>query len=53
MDGARFAKLCRECRLLGKNFTATRADLVFASIKPVVGGRQLRGQRPAFQQQGV
>jgi hypothetical protein len=36
MDGARFAKLCRECRLIGKGFTSTRADLVFASIKQTV-----------------
>jgi hypothetical protein len=36
MDGARFAKLVRECRLISKGFTSTRADLVFASIKQAV-----------------
>ncbi|KAJ9514463.1 hypothetical protein QJQ45_016206, partial [Haematococcus lacustris] len=37
MDGSSFAKLCRDCKLLDKKFTLTRADLIFQSVKPVVG----------------
>mmetsp|Transcript_47333 Transcript_47333/g.112575 ORF Transcript_47333/g.112575 Transcript_47333/m.112575 type:complete len:767 (+) Transcript_47333:217-2517(+) len=33
MDGKSFAKLCRDCRLLDKNFTATEADIIFARHK--------------------
>ncbi|KAJ9514432.1 hypothetical protein QJQ45_012407, partial [Haematococcus lacustris] len=35
MDGSSFAKLCRDCKLLDKKFTLTRADLIFQSVKPV------------------
>jgi hypothetical protein len=48
MDGARFQKLCRECRLFdgqctpGKGgaapgFNPTRADLIFTKVKQQVG----------------
>eukprot|EP00892_Ulva_mutabilis_P004520 jgi/Ulvmu1/243/UM001_0247.1 len=33
IDGAKFAKLCRECKLLGKSFTATDCDLIFSKVK--------------------
>ncbi|CDJ40820.1 p25-alpha domain-containing protein, putative [Eimeria tenella] len=33
MDGRTFVKLCRDGKLLGKQFTATDADLVFAKSK--------------------
>lgn len=39
MDTSRFAKLCRECKLIDKAFNQTRADLVFAKAKQQVGFR--------------
>ena len=33
MDGARFSKLCRDCRLLNRHFTAIDVDLIFAKTK--------------------
>jgi len=32
LDGRSFAKLCRDCHLLDKRFTATDADLIFAKV---------------------
>jgi len=32
MDSAKFAKLCRECKLIDGKFNSTRADLVFAKL---------------------
>ena len=34
MDGAKFAKLCRDKKLLDKNLTATEVDIIFAKSKP-------------------
>ena len=34
MDGAKFAKMCRDCKLLDKKLTATDVDLIFAKAKP-------------------
>jgi len=34
LDGRSFAKLCRDCHLLDKRFTATDADLIFAKVVP-------------------
>ena len=36
MDGARFSKLCRDCRLLNRSFTAIDVDLIFAKTKKKV-----------------
>lgn len=36
MDGAKFAKLCRECGLIEGGLTATAADLIFSKVKPKV-----------------
>lgn len=33
MDGKVFAKLCKDCKVLSKEVTATDVDLVFAQIK--------------------
>eukprot|EP00419_Tripos_fusus_P052424 CAMPEP_0172800762 /NCGR_PEP_ID=MMETSP1075-20121228/2782_1 /TAXON_ID=2916 /ORGANISM="Ceratium fusus, Strain PA161109" /LENGTH=463 /DNA_ID=CAMNT_0013638719 /DNA_START=58 /DNA_END=1449 /DNA_ORIENTATION=+ len=32
MDGKSFAKLCRDCKLIGAGFTSTEADLLFARV---------------------
>ena len=32
MDGARFAKLAKDCKLLDKKFTATDVDLTYAKV---------------------
>lgn len=32
MDGARFAKLAKDCKLLDKKFTATDVDLTFSKV---------------------
>jgi hypothetical protein len=32
MDGKTFAKLCKDCKLLDKKFTATDVDLIFAKV---------------------
>jgi p25-alpha len=32
MDGARFAKLCKDCKLVDKKFTATDVDLTFSKV---------------------
>lgn len=34
MDGAKFAKLCRDIKLLDKNLTATDVDIIFTKCKP-------------------
>merc|ERR1712048_786153 len=34
LDGRSFAKLCRDCHLIDKRFTATDADIVFAKVVP-------------------
>jgi hypothetical protein len=34
MDGAKFAKMCRDCKLLDKKLTATDVDIIFAKAKP-------------------
>ena len=33
MDGAKFSKLCRDCRLLDRRFTLIDVDIVFAKAK--------------------
>ncbi|KAK3233783.1 hypothetical protein CYMTET_55948, partial [Cymbomonas tetramitiformis] len=33
MDGSRFAKLCRECRLLDSHFTSISVDIIYAKTK--------------------
>jgi hypothetical protein len=33
MDGARFAKLAKDCKLLDKKFTATDVDLTFSKVR--------------------
>lgn len=33
MDGARFAKLAKDCKLLDKKFTATDVDLTFSKAR--------------------
>lgn len=32
MEGAKFAKLCRDSKLLSKSFSATDVDLFFAKV---------------------
>ena len=34
MDGAKFAKMCRDCKLLDKKLTATDVDIIFTKAKP-------------------
>ena len=34
MDGAKFAKLCRDTKLLDKKLTSTDVDIIFAKAKP-------------------
>jgi len=34
LDGRSFAKLCRDCHLIDRKFTATDADLIFARVVP-------------------
>jgi len=34
MDGAKFAKLFRDLKLLDKHVTATDVDIVFSKVKP-------------------
>lgn len=34
MDGAKFAKLCRDMKLLDKKLTPTDVDIIFAKSKP-------------------
>eukprot|EP00992_Anisonema_acinus_P012225 TRINITY_DN7980_c0_g1_i1.p1 TRINITY_DN7980_c0_g1~~TRINITY_DN7980_c0_g1_i1.p1 ORF type:complete len:171 (+),score=58.70 TRINITY_DN7980_c0_g1_i1:45-515(+) len=41
MDNAKFAKFCRDTKLLDKKFTATDADLIFAKAK-AKGERKLK-----------
>lgn len=33
LDGAKFSKLCRDAKLLGKRFGAIDVDIVFAKVK--------------------
>lgn len=33
MDGKSFAKLCKDCKLIGQGFTETDVDLIFAKFK--------------------
>ena len=42
LDGARFAKLCREAGLLGGRLNTTGVDLVFSKVKAKVGWTQKR-----------
>jgi hypothetical protein len=37
MDGAKFSKLCRDCKLLNRSFTTIDVDLIFAKTKVKVG----------------
>ncbi len=37
LDGAKFAKLCRECHLLSGSFNSTSADIIVAKVKGKVG----------------
>ena len=34
MDGAKFAKMCRDTKLLDKKLTATDVDIIFTKAKP-------------------
>lgn len=34
MEGSKFAKLCRDSKLLSKAFTASDVDLYFAKVRP-------------------
>eukprot|EP00217_Crustomastix_stigmatica_P002796 CAMPEP_0183819806 /NCGR_PEP_ID=MMETSP0803_2-20130417/64325_1 /TAXON_ID=195967 /ORGANISM="Crustomastix stigmata, Strain CCMP3273" /LENGTH=798 /DNA_ID=CAMNT_0026064695 /DNA_START=85 /DNA_END=2481 /DNA_ORIENTATION=- len=34
LDNAKFAKLCNDCGLINKQFTATNADIIFSKAKP-------------------
>ena len=34
MDGAKFAKLCKDTKLLDKKLTPTDVDIIFAKSKP-------------------
>ena len=34
MDGAKFAKFCKDMGLVGKNLTVTDVDIIFAQSKP-------------------
>lgn len=34
MDGAKFAKLCKDMKLLDRNLTTTDVDIIFAKSKP-------------------
>jgi len=40
LDGAQYAKFCKECNLIGKTCTKTDVDLIFTKCKPK-GGRKL------------
>lgn len=40
MDGARFAKLAKDCKLLDKKFTATDVDLTFSKVWRQAQGRE-------------
>merc|ERR1712178_508989 len=46
MDGKSFVKLCKDCGLINKSFTATDADLAFAKV---VGKGQRRISFPQFE----
>jgi len=35
MDGARFSKFCRDCRIVGRDLPSTEVDLIFTRVKPV------------------
>ena len=41
MDGAKFSKLCRDCKLLSRAFTTIDVDLIFAKAK-IKGQRKVR-----------
>ena len=34
MDGARFAKFAKDCRLLDRRLTTTDVDIIFTKVKP-------------------
>lgn len=34
MDGTKFAKFCKDMKLLDKNLTTTDVDIIFAKSKP-------------------
>ena len=34
LDGAKFAKLCRESQLLNSTFNSTSVDIIFSKVKP-------------------
>jgi len=46
MDGRTFAKMCKECKLLGKTFNATDCDLLFTKVKQTSG---VKGKALNFQ----
>ncbi len=33
MDGSKFAKLCRDCKVLDKKVTTTDVDIIFSKVK--------------------
>ncbi len=33
MDGSKFAKLCRDCKVLDKKVTSTDVDIIFSKVK--------------------
>lgn len=45
MDGRSFTKLCRDCRLIGRGFSASEADIVFAAVS-----RSRRMDLPRFEE---
>jgi p25-alpha len=38
MDGVRFSKLSRDCKLIGSHLTQTDIDIIFATVKTKVFG---------------
>lgn len=46
LDGGKFSKLCRDCKLLGRNMNTTDVDLIFASSKPK--GHRKVGHHPSY-----
>jgi len=41
MDGRSFAKLCKDCRLFDRGFTAVDADLIFKKVLAGSGQRKM------------
>ena len=42
LDGAKFAKLCRESLLLNSSFNSTSVDIIFSKVKPKVNHRSIQ-----------